>query len=309
MARIRTIKPEILEDEKVAALSDAGFRLFVAMIVLADDHGNLRADARWLEGQIWWARRDPPRVAEILREVSGADMIELYEVRGQQYAAIRGWQKHQRIDNAGKPRVPLPSEGSPISAEIRGEIPRNAAGPRPPTTTTEEDRQAPPDPASLDLFKSQVDASAPEHNANHAHPRKHPSAADLAEVACREINRLAGKNYRADSKTVSDLCAKLAKANHTPEQVAAVVASKRAWVGDPKMGEFFRPATLLAPSNFTKYLDEIEARATSRGPAQDSTGEHRVYQSNADQECEHPLMRALRESGNLPSHKEPDASS
>lgn len=46
MARIRTLKPEILEDARTAGLSDAAFRLFVAMIVLADDHGNLRADDR-----------------------------------------------------------------------------------------------------------------------------------------------------------------------------------------------------------------------------------------------------------------------
>jgi hypothetical protein len=150
MARIRTLKPEILEDEMTAGLSDAAFRLFVAMIVLADDHGNIRAETRWLEGQVWWSRRfaevrgEIPRVAamgaraqEALTELSAASLIELYEVRSQLYAHIRSWEKHQRIDNAGKPRVPLPSEGalvSPNFAEVRGEIPRNSAGP--PTTTT-----------------------------------------------------------------------------------------------------------------------------------------------------------------------------
>jgi hypothetical protein len=124
------------------------------MIVLADDHGNVRAETRWLEGQVWWSRRfaevrgEIPRVAELgarareaLSELSDALLIELYEVRSQLYAHIRSWEKHQRIDNAGKPRVPLPSEGTPSSpnfAEIRGEIPRNSAGPRPrpPTPTS-----------------------------------------------------------------------------------------------------------------------------------------------------------------------------
>jgi len=159
MARIRTLKPEILEDEMTAGLSDASFRLFVAMIVLADDHGNVRAETRWLEGQVWWSRRfaevrgEIPRTSEMgaraqeaLTELSAALLIELYEVRSQLYAHIRSWDKHQRIDNAGKPRVPLPSEGvvvSPNFAEVRGEIPRNSAGPRPrpptptPTSTSE----------------------------------------------------------------------------------------------------------------------------------------------------------------------------
>ena len=110
MARIRSIKPEIIEDEKTAPLSDAAFRLFASMIFLADDHGNVRADSRWLQAQIWWAHREPPRTAAILREVYEAKLIDVYEVRGGIYAHLIGWAKHQRIDNAGKNRVPLPNE-------------------------------------------------------------------------------------------------------------------------------------------------------------------------------------------------------
>lgn len=114
MARIRSIKPEILEDEKTAPLSDAAFRLFTSMIFLADDHGNVRADARWLQGQVWWAHREPPQVAAILREVYDAQLIQVYGVRGGVYAHLLGWEKHQRIDNAGKPRVPLPTDPEAI---------------------------------------------------------------------------------------------------------------------------------------------------------------------------------------------------
>jgi len=114
MARIRSIKPEIIEDEKTAPLSDAAFRLFTSMIFLADDHGNVRADARWLQAQIWWAHREPPRVAAILREIYDAHLIQVYGVRGGVYAHLLGWEKHQRIDNAGKPRVPLPSDPEAI---------------------------------------------------------------------------------------------------------------------------------------------------------------------------------------------------
>jgi hypothetical protein len=110
MARIRSIKPEILEDEKTAPLSDGAFRLFASMIFLADDHGNVRADSRWLQAQIWWAHASPPRTAEFLREVSNALLIQVYEVRGGIYAHLLGWEKHQRIDNAGKCRVPMPND-------------------------------------------------------------------------------------------------------------------------------------------------------------------------------------------------------
>jgi hypothetical protein len=144
VSRIRTLKPEILEDEKTARLSDAAYRMFTALIVLADDHGNVRANSGWLIGQIWWAHDDPPRVAELLRQVAEAGLIHVYTVRGQLYCHIRGWEKHQRVDNAGKPRVPTPKDAeaqgfeftngkvdceSPKSSASLREIPSNSALP------------------------------------------------------------------------------------------------------------------------------------------------------------------------------------
>lgn len=135
MARIRTIKPEILEDAVTAGLSDSAFRLFASAIVLADDYGNLQGDERWLRSQIWWAHEKPPRFAEILRELRQGSLVAIYEVRGQKYLHLKGWTKHQRIDNAGKPRVPRLDD--PDAVEVihysdddgasRGNPPRNSA--------------------------------------------------------------------------------------------------------------------------------------------------------------------------------------
>jgi hypothetical protein len=110
VARIRTLKPEIIEDEKVSALTDTGFRLFTSMITLADDHGNVRADVRWLQAMIWWAHKEPPNVLSALIELTRNNLIDVYGVRGGTYAHLRGWEKHQRIDNAGKNRVPMPND-------------------------------------------------------------------------------------------------------------------------------------------------------------------------------------------------------
>jgi hypothetical protein len=117
--RIRTLKPEILEDEKTAPLSDTAFRLFTSMVILSDDWGNVRCDIRWLSSQIWWAHDDRPNVLSALIELCRATLIEVYAVRGGTYAHLRGWEKHQRIDNAGKNKVPKPSEpeANPIQVD------------------------------------------------------------------------------------------------------------------------------------------------------------------------------------------------
>lgn len=230
MARIRTIKPEILEDEKTAALSDSAFRLFTSMIFLADDHGNVRADSRWLQGQIWWAHGEPPRVAEILREVSGAGLIKVYEVRGGIYAHLLGWTKHQRIDNAGKPRVPLPSDqdakgfdgaslpivdGSRNSAANHREIPLD---PDPDHRTPSIGEPAPA--GALQSLKAKVDKAA-------RLPSKGPLPSDWTPSgACRDRAR----DLRLDLSHESEQFSASARAHG--RRYADWDAAFRTWLGN-----------------------------------------------------------------------------
>lgn len=144
--RIRTIKPEILEDERSAGLSSDAWRLWVCMWLIADDYGNLRGDSRRLAADVFWAAPVPPRVSDLLEELSATGLITRYTVRGQQYVSINNWAKHQRVDNAGKQRVPGPSEadGKQAPADTLGESPRTSEtrgsdhdhDQRSPTTTT-----------------------------------------------------------------------------------------------------------------------------------------------------------------------------
>lgn len=144
--RIRSIKPEIIEDERSAGLSSDAWRLWVCMWLIADDYGNLRGDSRRLAADVFWACPVPPSVPDLLEELSAGGLIEQYTVRGQHYVSICNWNKHQRVDNAGKARVPGPSESDESAS--RGDPPRNSASgsdlpldpdlrsPIPTTTTT-----------------------------------------------------------------------------------------------------------------------------------------------------------------------------
>lgn len=105
--RIRSIKPEILDDTVTARLSDMAFRIFTGAIVLADDYGRLRAEPGWLMGQIYWANL--PRLDAFTKALAElAPLLRFYEVNGQSYAEIRNWSKHQKVDRPGKPRIPEP---------------------------------------------------------------------------------------------------------------------------------------------------------------------------------------------------------
>lgn len=106
--RIRTIKPEVLDDEVASSLSDAAWRLWVSLWVLADDHGNVRLANKYLAASVW---QDTSRDVETVRlELFEKGLVSPYAYKHQRYGHINGWEKHQRISNQGTARVPLPSQ-------------------------------------------------------------------------------------------------------------------------------------------------------------------------------------------------------
>lgn len=106
--RIRSIKPELLEDEEVASLSDAAWRLWVSLITMADDYGNCRAGEQILAAHVW--QDTSHEVHDHLVECQAKRRIIAYRNNDQPYVHVRNFQKHQRIDNAGKPKVPGPRD-------------------------------------------------------------------------------------------------------------------------------------------------------------------------------------------------------
>jgi len=264
--RIRSLKPEIIEDEKVGPLGDTAFRLFTAMITIADDYGNVRADARWLQAQIWWAHPSPPNVLPALVELVKGGLIEVYGVRGGTYAHLRGWEKHQRVDNAGKNKVPTPKDPDALVFDV-----------------------AQPEPLKLAASRGEIPLDGMGEEGKGEDMSGKPDAVALfASAAVGEINRLASTSYRPE--TSFKLCRALVKAKHTPEEAVRVVRSKREWLADEKMRQYFRPATLLS-AKFANYLADIEAGApvaTGKATSQQS------YQQSTDRaDAVSPLMLAF----------------
>ena len=125
--RIRTVKPEWLEDELLAGASDEARVLSIALILMADDHGRGRASIAVIASGAWryeMERDEGARATETLAKASRAlrELVEigfarLYEVSRQRYYELPNWTRHQRVDKPGQPRVPLPveAESSTIS--------------------------------------------------------------------------------------------------------------------------------------------------------------------------------------------------
>lgn len=134
----RIIKQSAFESEKISALSDFEFRVWVGLITQADDAG--RGDARpaIIKGRVF-PLRDRVTVKDIdnaLSRLAAAGCVSLYKVGGKPYYAFPNWAKHQRIYNT-KTKTPGPEEAdagdgehcSPLRQESHdcGYLPQTAA--------------------------------------------------------------------------------------------------------------------------------------------------------------------------------------
>ena len=126
----RIIKESLCDSEKIAALSDFEFRLWVGLITQADDAG--RGDARpaIIKGRVF-PFRERLSIKDIdaaLQELAAKGCVSLYTVDGRPYFLFPGWVKHQRIRDC-KPKFPEPPENTvlPQSAASRGNLRQVAA--------------------------------------------------------------------------------------------------------------------------------------------------------------------------------------
>jgi hypothetical protein len=102
--RIRTIKPEWLEDDKLLQCSDSARLLTVALITVADDSGRGRVGLSTAV-RIW--PTEPDKLDRFIAELDGW-FVQVYAVRDQRYFQIKNWSKHQRINRPTESKIPGP---------------------------------------------------------------------------------------------------------------------------------------------------------------------------------------------------------
>ena len=109
MPRIRSIKPDFWDDEKLAKMSLQANLLFIGMWNFADDNGVIRASAGWIKAQIF-PHRGQIRVNAVqkwLSECKQHTLVIPFEFNNEAYLLIKNFHRHQRIDRPQPSKVPL----------------------------------------------------------------------------------------------------------------------------------------------------------------------------------------------------------
>ncbi len=112
--RIRTLKPELWQDEAVGEVSRDARLLFVGLITQADDKGRLRGDPRLIAAQLFPYDAPPPEQVEAwLAELDRVGLIQRYAHAGRPLICLPAWERHQKINRASEKVLPGPDdEGS-----------------------------------------------------------------------------------------------------------------------------------------------------------------------------------------------------
>ena len=127
----RIIKESICTSDTVAQMSDFEFRLWIGLIVQADDAG--RGDARpaIIKGSVFPLRETVTsrQVEQALHGLATKGIVSLYNVGGKPYFVLPTWAAHQRIRDC-RPKYPEPpteNDNPQQSAASCGELPQSAA--------------------------------------------------------------------------------------------------------------------------------------------------------------------------------------
>lgn len=130
----RVIKESIKTSRNVNALSDFQFRLWIHLILSADDYGRGNADPELVKNLAFPRRKGvtEKQLSDALHVLANLGMVNLYEVDGEPYFYFPKWSEHQRIRQKVS-KFPEPEEGNIICGELRqcaadcGELPQPAA--------------------------------------------------------------------------------------------------------------------------------------------------------------------------------------
>jgi hypothetical protein len=158
--RIRTIKPEWLDDERLVLASSDARVLSIALLLLSDDYGRGRANRVVLAARVF-PGKIPETLANALDTLEKLNFVVLYEVDGQSYFAIRNWEKHQKVDKPGKPQIPAPPQNH--SASLTPEKIRESLAKLPESLATDQDQDRDQDhiPAREPVFDAALGVPPP----------------------------------------------------------------------------------------------------------------------------------------------------
>lgn len=241
MARARNIKPGFFQNEELVELPFSTRLLFIGLWTIADREGRLEDKPKRIKMALFPA--DNLDIDEALIELANKNFILRYEVDCIQYIQILAFKKHQnphKDEKASSIPEPLLHHASTVQAPCK-----HSSNP---ADSLIPDSLIPDKEAKASMLGKPNDAPTKPEKV-----QTKPQAIKVLEF----LNSKANRNYRPTEVNLSLIQARL-KEGYTTQDCFSVIAKKcREWMGDDKMSEYLRPATLFNREKFNQYIGEI----------------------------------------------------
>lgn len=292
MARIRTVKPEFFDDEKMGKISRDARLTIIGMLVLSDDYGVVKGHPLWLKSRIFpYDDLSNSDFCEFLKEIETVGIIRPFKNNDEQYYHIVNFKKHQVVEKPSKNRNPLPPD------EFKKPGPEKTLPDYSPTTPQpvtkkerkeveverEMEREKDNVPIGTLSGKPDVESEKPADKEEHETDsgKKDESSSDdkgktpKVKIPYGEIidylNLKADKGFRPDTKGTRDFIKARWNQGFTLEDFKRVIDVKVSkWKGDADMDRFLRPETLFG-NKFEGYLNEARVKPTGPKIVTDQT--------------------------------------
>lgn len=106
MPRIRSIKPEFWNDQKLGQEPETVMLTYIGLWNFSDDYGTVKGNTVWLKNQIY-PYKDKLRIDAFsawLERLVELEVIIPFTHKGESFYYIRTFRKHQRVDKPSKAR-------------------------------------------------------------------------------------------------------------------------------------------------------------------------------------------------------------
>lgn len=142
MARIRSIKPDFWNDEKISDLAFGARLTFIGLWNLSDDYGVVRANPKWVRSQLYPYDESlrTEQVGQWLDALASARMVVPLTLNGEGYFYIRTFRDHQKVDN---PSVWRNCTEEELQSALKAEEGKKQGSPRTPRGLPEESTPPP----------------------------------------------------------------------------------------------------------------------------------------------------------------------
>jgi len=238
--RIRTLKPDHRQHRKVGPLDHFTYRLWVGLILEADDAGRLVAEPEELRVIVfaYHPRVTGEQVAGALARLAAVGLIRRYAVNGKQYADFPSFSDHQVINRPTRSKLPAHQD----SLSTHGALTEHSL--------TEVEVEVEVEGKNLN-YVGEVDAPRLRR------PASKSGRIDAARNVLAWLNEKAGTHFRPAPVNLNFIRARLAD-GLTEWQLRAIVTTKaEQWLRDPHMRPYLRPATLFNRTKCEQYVAEL----------------------------------------------------